>query len=45
MYKIIAVSQYGREQVDTADSKSEAEFLAREYQIAFGPTFTIYIKQ
>jgi len=44
MYKIIALSKYGKEQVDTADTKSEAEFLAREYQIAYGPTFTIYIK-
>lgn len=45
MYKIIAISKYGREQVDTADSMSEAEYLAREYQIAFGPSFTIYIKR
>jgi len=44
MYKIIAKSKYGTEVVDTADSKSEAMTLAREYQIAFGPEFFIYVK-
>ena len=44
MYKIIAISKYGKEVVDTADSKSEAEYLLREYQMAYGPSFTLYIK-
>lgn len=45
MYKIIAISKYGTEVVDTAYSRSEAESLVCEYQMAFGPGFTLYIKQ
>jgi hypothetical protein len=44
MYKIIAKSKYGIEEIDTTDSKSEAMYLVREYQIAFGAEFFIYIK-
>lgn len=44
MYKIIAKSKYGTEQVDTAKSEKEAQFLVREYQMAYGPEFTVYYK-
>ena len=44
MYKIIAKSKYGTEQVDTADSISEARTLVREYAMAFGPEFFVYFK-
>jgi hypothetical protein len=43
-YKIIAVSRYGREVVDTAKTLKEARELEREYQMAFGSEFTIFIK-
>jgi len=43
-YKIIAVSRYGREVVDTAQTLKEARELEREYQMAFGSEFTIIIK-
>lgn len=42
MYKIIACSKYGREEVDTAESAEEAAFLVREYAVAFGRDFSLY---
>jgi hypothetical protein len=42
-YKIIAVSKYGREEIDTASTIKEANYLKREYQMAFGIEFTIII--
>ena len=43
-YKIIAISRYGREVVDTATNLKEARELEREYAMAFGPDFTIIIQ-
>jgi hypothetical protein len=43
MFKIIAVSQWGREEVDEADDRAEAHRLAREYRLAFGPGFQIKV--
>jgi hypothetical protein len=43
-YKIIAVSRYGREVVDTAQTLTEARELEREYRLAFGSEFTIFIQ-
>ena len=43
-YKIIAVSRYGREVVDTAQTLKEARELEREYQMAYGTDFTIFIQ-
>jgi hypothetical protein len=43
-YKIIAISRYGREVVDTAKTLKEAMRLEREYQMAFGSEFTIIVK-
>lgn len=45
MYKIIAVSRYGTEQVDEAQTIKEARFLIREYRLAYGSGFSIYIKK
>ena len=45
MYNIIGISQFGREIIDTADTKKEAEFMVREYQLAFGSDFKITYKR
>lgn len=45
MYKIIAVSNYGTEQIDEANTLNEARYLALHYRSAFGSGFTIYIKK
>lgn len=45
MYKIMAISSYGTEQVDQADTLKEARYLALHYRSAFGSGFTIYIKK
>jgi hypothetical protein len=41
MYIIQASSQYGKENIDTAKDRIEAEYLTQEYQLAFGPSFRI----
>lgn len=41
----MAVSRYGTEQVDEANTIKEARFLVREYRLAFGSGFSIYIKK
>lgn len=43
-YKIYASSRYGRELIDQAKTLQEAQYLANEYRLAYGPEFTIYIK-
>ena len=43
-YKIISISRYGKEVIDTADSLSSAEYLQAEYRMAFGSGFTITIE-
>ena len=45
MYNIIGISQFGREIIDTANSKKEAEHMVYEYQLAFGPDFNITYKR
>lgn len=45
MYKIMAVSRYGTEQVDEAQTIKEARYLVREYRLAYGSGFSIYIKK
>lgn len=45
MYKIIAISKYGTEEVDEAETIGEAKYLANEYRMAYGPEFTITIKK
>lgn len=44
-YKIIAVTKYGHEVVDTATTLEEANYLLKEYRLAYLGTYsTIYIK-
>lgn len=45
MYKIMAVSSYGTEQIDEADTLKEARYLVGQYRSAFGSGFRIYIKK
>lgn len=45
MYKIIAVSSYGTEQIDEANTLNEARYLVGEYRLSFGSGFTIFIKK
>jgi hypothetical protein len=45
MFKIIASSRYGREIVDEAETEREAERLAAEYRMAFGPGFSISVRK
>ena len=45
MYNIIGISQFGKEIIDTADSKKEAEHMVYEYQLAFGSDFNITYKR
>ena len=43
-YKIISISKYGTEVIDTASDLKEAEYLTQEYQMAFGKEYTITYK-
>lgn len=43
-FVLIWSSQYGKEEIDTADTRKEAEFLKREYLMAYGEG-TIQIKK
>ena len=43
-YVIMGRSEYGTEEVDTADNKAEANRLAGEYRMAFGAGWTISVK-
>lgn len=45
MYKIIAISKYGTEEIDQAETIKDAHYLAGEYRMAYGPDFTITIKK
>ena len=45
MFDIIGISQFGREIIDTANNKKEAEYMVYEYQLAFGPDFNITYKR
>ena len=41
MYKLIWFSKYGKEEIDTAETKEEAEFLKREYMVAYGEGYIV----
>ena len=41
-YKIFACSKYGREEIDTAGTDTEAAYLVREYALAYGKEFAMY---
>ena len=42
---IQAVSRNGRENLDTAKDRVEAEYLTQEYALAFGPSFRITYRE
>lgn len=42
MYKIYGKSSYGTEELDTAETKEEANYLVKEYVLAFGAGWTIW---
>jgi len=44
-YIIQATSQYGKENIDTAKDRIEAEYLTQEYALAFGPSFRITYRE
>jgi len=43
MFKIIAVSEQGREEIDEFDDIDEARQMCIEYQIAYGSSFEILV--
>ena len=44
MYKIIALSKNGREEIDSFDDIDEARQMCIEYQIAYGSGFEILVQ-
>jgi len=42
MIAIIGESRFGVEEIDTAETREEAEFLLGEYQLAFGEDWKIW---
>ena len=45
MYIIYGKSRFGTEELDTADTRQEANSLVREYKMAFGAGWTIWQKK
>jgi hypothetical protein len=45
MWIIYGKSQYGKEQIDTADDKKEAHRLCGEYRLAFGNGWIIWCER
>jgi len=45
MYKIIGIYRGQKEEIDTATTKQEADYLVNEYRIAFGDAWIIYKKE
>ena len=45
MYKIIGIYRGDKEVLDECEKASEADYLAAEYAMAFGPSYTIYIEE
>ena len=45
VYKIVGVLKGVKEVLDSTDSKSDAEYLLREYRIAFSNEWDITIKE
>lgn len=42
-YKIMGQSRYGKEELDETDSLQDAECLVKEYRLAFGQGWSIWI--
>ena len=45
MYKIIGIYRGDKEVLDECEKESEAEYLAAEYAMAFGSSYTVYIEE
>lgn len=46
LFKVMGQPQRGRaEQLDESEKKGEAEYLAREYRIAFGESWSIWVEE
>lgn len=44
-YVIWGRSEYGTEEVDTAETMSDARYMVREYRLAFGSGWVLWIKR
>jgi len=44
-FVIQATSRYGKENIDSAKDRVEAEYLTQEYQLAFGPSFRVTYRE
>jgi hypothetical protein len=42
-YRIMGKSSFGTEEIDSADTRQEAEYLLAEYRLAFGPGWVLWI--
>ena len=46
LFKVMGQPQRGQaEQLDESEKKGEAEYLAREYRIAYGESWSIWIEE
>lgn len=45
VFRIMGKSQYGTEEIDTADTRETARYLANEYRVAFGAGWQIWISR
>ncbi len=45
MFIIQATSRYGKQTIDRARDRVEADYLAQEYQLAYGPTYRITYRE
>lgn len=43
-YEIIGIYRGEKETIDSAETKTDADYLVSEYRLAFGPAWTIYKK-
>ena len=44
-YIIMGRSEYGTEEIDEAKDRAEADYLVREYRMAYGSGWTIWKKR
>lgn len=45
MITIMGESRFGVEEIDTAETREEADYLLGEYRLAFGNDFTIWTEE
>lgn len=44
MFKVMGKSKHGVEEIDTADTFGEAAYMAKEYRLAFGSGWQIWVE-